>query len=67
MLDYKYTNINQLDKPDKYMYSSFQGGEFLEVYSKDRLKYIINLLLTIVNIELTYPLLHFSITITPLI
>ena len=33
----------------------------------DRLKYIINLLLTIVNIELTYPLLHFSITITPLI
>jgi len=40
MLDYKYTNINQLDNPDKYMYSSFQGGEFLKAYSKDRLKYI---------------------------
>ena len=40
MLDYKHTNVNQFDKPDKYMYSSFQGGDFLDAYSKDRLKYI---------------------------
>ena len=42
MLDYKYTNVNQLDKPDKYMYSSFHGGDFLDAYFRDRLKYIKN-------------------------
>ena len=40
MIDYEYTAVNRLDTPHKYMYASYQGGEFLEAYFRDRLKHI---------------------------
>jgi len=38
MLDYEYTEINRLDNPHKYMYTSYQGSAFLDSYFRDRLK-----------------------------
>ena len=43
MKNYEYTKINRLNSPHKYMYSPYQGSEFLDAYFKDRIKKIINL------------------------
>lgn len=37
MMDYEYTEVNCLDNPHKYMYSSYEGGDFLDAYFRDRL------------------------------
>ena len=38
MIDYKYTAVDRLNKPETYMYSEYQGVEFLEAYFKNRLE-----------------------------
>ncbi len=38
MIDYEYTEVNRLDRPHKYMYTLYQGADFLEAYYRDRLK-----------------------------
>ena len=43
MKNYEYTKINRLNSPHNYMYSLYQGSEFLDAYFKDRIKKIINL------------------------
>ena len=43
MKNYEYTKINRLNSPHKYMYSPYQGSEFLDAYFKDRIKKITNL------------------------
>ena len=40
MKDYEYTEVNRIDSPHKYMYTSYQGSDFLDAYFKDRLKYL---------------------------
>jgi hypothetical protein len=40
MINYEYTETNRLDTPHKYMYTSYQGSEFLGAYFRDRLKYL---------------------------
>jgi len=40
MINYEYTEANRLDKPHKYMYTSYQGSDFLDAYFRDRLKYL---------------------------
>ena len=40
MMDYHYTAINRLITPHSYMYTAFNGGEFLKAYSKDRIKHL---------------------------
>lgn len=42
MIDYEYTEVNRIDSPHKYMYTPYQGSEFLGVYFKDRLKHLKN-------------------------
>ena len=37
MIDYEYTAINRLITPHKYMYTIYQGSEFLDIYFKNRL------------------------------
>ena len=43
MIDYKYTAVNRLNKPETYMYSEYQGVEFLESYFESRLVNLKNL------------------------
>ncbi len=38
MINYEYTEVSRLDKPHKYMYTSYKGSEFLYSYFRDRLK-----------------------------
>jgi len=38
MISYEYTEVNRIDVPHKYMYTSYQGSDFLEAYFLDRLK-----------------------------
>jgi len=38
MIDYEYTEVNRLDNPHKYMYTSYEGSDFLDAYFLDRLK-----------------------------
>jgi hypothetical protein len=38
MIDYEYTAVNRLNTPHKYMYSLYQGDEFLDSYFKNRLE-----------------------------
>jgi hypothetical protein len=38
MIDYEYTKVNRLEIPHNYMYSLYQGSEFLDAYFQDRLK-----------------------------
>ena len=40
MINYEYTDFNQLEKPHKYMYTSYQGSNFIDAYFRDRLKYL---------------------------
>jgi hypothetical protein len=42
MIDYEYTEVNRLDRPHKYMYTLYQGREFLDAYARDRLKHLKN-------------------------
>ena len=43
MIDYKYTAVNRLNTPETYMYSEYQGVEFLESYFESRLVNLKNL------------------------
>ena len=43
MINYEYTKIDRLNSPHKYMYTLYQGSEFLDVYFQDRIKKITNL------------------------
>jgi hypothetical protein len=38
MIDYKYTKINLLNAPQNYMYTLYQGSEFLDAYFQNRLE-----------------------------
>jgi len=38
MIDYKYTKINLLNAPQYYMYTLYQGSEFLDAYFQNRLE-----------------------------
>ena len=40
MINYEYTEGNRLDSPHKYMYTPYQGGDFLDAYFRDRSKYL---------------------------
>ena len=40
MNSYEYTEVNRLEKPHKYMYTSYLGAHFLSSYFNDRLKHI---------------------------
>jgi len=40
MISYKHTLENRLTTPDKYMYSAFQGSDFISAYHQDRLKHL---------------------------
>jgi len=40
MINYEYTEVNLIDAPHKYMYTSYQGSDFLEAYFRERLKYL---------------------------
>ena len=40
MINYEYTEVNRIDTPHKYMYTSYQGSDFLEAYFRERLKYL---------------------------
>ena len=37
MLDYEYTQVNRLDFPHKYMYTTYHGMEFVNIYFRSRL------------------------------
>lgn len=36
MIDYEYTQVNRLDEPHRYMYTKFEGKNFLNSYFKNR-------------------------------
>lgn len=36
MIDYEYTQVNRLDEPHRYMYTKFEGNDFLSSYFKNR-------------------------------
>lgn len=36
MIDYEYTQVNRLDEPHRYMYTKFEGNDFLKSYFKNR-------------------------------
>jgi hypothetical protein len=38
MTDYEYTKVNRLNEPHNYMYTAYQGSNFLEEYLSERLK-----------------------------
>jgi hypothetical protein len=40
MIVYEYSEVNRLDRPHKYMYTSYQGSNFLDAYFSDRLKHL---------------------------
>ena len=40
MIQYEYTEVNRLEKPHNYMYTAYNGREFLDAYQKDRLTYL---------------------------
>jgi hypothetical protein len=40
MINYKYTDINHIENPCKYMYTPYQGPDFLSAYFYDRFEYI---------------------------
>jgi len=37
MMNYEYTEVNRLKEPHRYMYTSYQGAEFIHSYLEDRL------------------------------
>ena len=39
-MNYEYTEDNRLDSPHKYMYTPYQGSDFLDAYFRDRSKYL---------------------------
>jgi hypothetical protein len=40
MINYEYTEVNRFDRPHKYMYTPYQGVDFLDAYFRDRSKYL---------------------------
>ena len=40
MINYEYTEVNRLDNPHNYMYTPYQGGNFVNAYFKNRLENI---------------------------
>lgn len=36
-MNYEYTEVNRLKEPHRYMYTSYQGAEFIHSYLEDRL------------------------------
>jgi len=43
VINYEYTEVNRIDNPHKYMYTSYEGSGFLDAYFLDRLSKLKNL------------------------